>query len=372
MTASLALVRSLSSLAASINAEHDAAEHAARSAVDHARRAGALLIDAKAQLPHGSWLPWLAEHCPTISERTAQVYMQLAKANPQRVAGLSVREALAVLSEPKEMPTGAPGQPRWLDVALSDVTAVGPGWHKDDDATFGKLVASLREFGQLRALVVRILQDGTYALVEGHKLLKAMRVLGWTSAMAVDIGPTSIDDTFRVRMALEVDFETDYAAVASQVGAAVRNGATPDQLAALAPFDAERLAEFATMMNSSWQDQLAERIAAREAAGDTDDAACPHPRRNPETEYRCPACAYEWQGQNPKPFAAGGRAMQDARDVRAGVRRTVFLCPADRQRPLWQKLRQLQQAFGTADHDATILEAVWRMADLVGKEEPKE
>ena len=77
--------------------------------------------------------------------------------------------------------------------------------------------------------------------------------------MAVDIGPTEIDAAMRVALALEIEFETNYAAVASAVAALVRNGTTPDDLAAVSPFDAERLRQFAEMMNSSWQDQLAKR-----------------------------------------------------------------------------------------------------------------
>ena len=43
----------------------------------HAIEAGALLLEAKEQLKHGQWLPWLKDHC-TISERTAQLYMRTA------------------------------------------------------------------------------------------------------------------------------------------------------------------------------------------------------------------------------------------------------------------------------------------------------
>jgi len=62
--------------------------------------AGDLLTQAKAQVPHGQWLPWLAEHC-AIAERTAQAYMRVARsldrlddAKAQRVADLSFRNAL--------------------------------------------------------------------------------------------------------------------------------------------------------------------------------------------------------------------------------------------------------------------------------------
>ena len=40
--------------------------------------AGDALIEAKAKMPHGGWLPWLAEHCK-LSERSAQLYMQIAR-----------------------------------------------------------------------------------------------------------------------------------------------------------------------------------------------------------------------------------------------------------------------------------------------------
>lgn len=94
---------SLADLAARIRAEHDAAAQSLRDSVRHAIAAGELLIEAKAQLEHGQWLPWLREHC-TISERTAQLYMRTAKnreeiETPMRngVADLSLNETAALL-----------------------------------------------------------------------------------------------------------------------------------------------------------------------------------------------------------------------------------------------------------------------------------
>ena len=112
-TAEQALVASenapLQSLAAKINAAHDEALASVRTALGHACRAGDLLLEAKRQLGHGAWLPWLRQHCTTVSERTAQKYMQLARelpkltANtPPRATDLSLRGALALLSERAE------------------------------------------------------------------------------------------------------------------------------------------------------------------------------------------------------------------------------------------------------------------------------
>jgi Protein of unknown function (DUF3102) len=63
--------------------------------------AGDLLIEAKAQLKHGQWLPWLRENC-LISERTAQLYMRCAKSREdteKRIGGgdLTLNEAAAML-----------------------------------------------------------------------------------------------------------------------------------------------------------------------------------------------------------------------------------------------------------------------------------
>lgn len=66
------------------------AEEAAAAALD----AGHRLIEAKALLPHGKWLPWLKDHAG-ISDRTARRYMQIAKSGMEigHVADLGIRGA---------------------------------------------------------------------------------------------------------------------------------------------------------------------------------------------------------------------------------------------------------------------------------------
>ena len=58
---------------------------------------GKCLIEAKAQLSHGEWLPWLRDKAG-FGERQAQTYMQLAReySNPQLVADLGERKAMAL------------------------------------------------------------------------------------------------------------------------------------------------------------------------------------------------------------------------------------------------------------------------------------
>jgi Protein of unknown function (DUF3102) len=90
----------LSAIALEANKEHQLATDSAWQAIKHAVRCGELLAEAKAELPHGSFLPWLQGNFKA-SVRKAQIYMQLA-ANAQRVAHLncdSIRAALAILGD---------------------------------------------------------------------------------------------------------------------------------------------------------------------------------------------------------------------------------------------------------------------------------
>jgi hypothetical protein len=106
---SLAGDNSLPDLAGRIRVEHEAVSASLKESVKHAIAAGELLIEAKGQLSHGRWLPWLKDHC-TISERTAQLYMRVAKSRTEiedqmrnGVADLSLNEAAALLMLSSDM-----------------------------------------------------------------------------------------------------------------------------------------------------------------------------------------------------------------------------------------------------------------------------
>lgn len=65
-------------LAARIHAEHQAAGTPSMQWIEHARRAGELLIAAKARLPHGQWGLWLRKHV-RFGFRISAGYMRLAR-----------------------------------------------------------------------------------------------------------------------------------------------------------------------------------------------------------------------------------------------------------------------------------------------------
>jgi hypothetical protein len=109
---------SLADLAARIKREYEASSAAIKRGLDHAIACGSLLIEAKAQLPHGKWLPWLHAHCG-VPERSAQLYMRLARNADEirNVADLTVREAATLIAKADEP---EPGSHAWCAARLKD------------------------------------------------------------------------------------------------------------------------------------------------------------------------------------------------------------------------------------------------------------
>jgi hypothetical protein len=93
---------SLTDLRERLKVEHAAVNGAMNESLIHAMAAGDILIEAKAQLKHGQWLPWLKTS--GVSERTAQRYIRLARcradieAKSDTVSDLGVTGALAMLA----------------------------------------------------------------------------------------------------------------------------------------------------------------------------------------------------------------------------------------------------------------------------------
>lgn len=103
----VAPVASLAELATEINREHEAAERAINDSLEHARRCGELLIEAKRQCEHGEWETWVESNF-SASYRTAAAYMRIAKRwddiepKVQSSALLSIDAALRLLAAPRE------------------------------------------------------------------------------------------------------------------------------------------------------------------------------------------------------------------------------------------------------------------------------
>jgi hypothetical protein len=96
---------SLVDLATRINEAHRSAIHHAGKALEQAIACGQMLLEAKAKVPHGQWLPWLRQNV-TFGERSAQGYMRLVHRVPPEIRNgvsdfPSLRTALRALATPR-------------------------------------------------------------------------------------------------------------------------------------------------------------------------------------------------------------------------------------------------------------------------------
>jgi hypothetical protein len=87
-----------------INAAHQEVRLALKRTGEAAIEAGKLLLKVKRYVRHGNFGEWIAAHC-TFSDRTAQLYMQLARKfpNPQNFADFSLSDLMQML-EPAKVP----------------------------------------------------------------------------------------------------------------------------------------------------------------------------------------------------------------------------------------------------------------------------
>jgi len=96
-------------LAEWINTGHSAIKMAVRRLAIHVAQVGAWLVAVRNRKQHGEWLPWLAENCSDISQRTAynyiETYEELKGANLQLIANLTPIQAyrhIGIVKDPTD------------------------------------------------------------------------------------------------------------------------------------------------------------------------------------------------------------------------------------------------------------------------------
>ncbi|MBO9473268.1 DUF3102 domain-containing protein [Shimia sp. R10_1] len=94
-------------LAVSVNSKHREVQRLGRTAKEIAAEIGEELIKVKAELKHGEFIPWIAEHC-MFTRKRGHEYMKVAEAKCNSRVTFdrcdSIREVLALGKTPKEPP----------------------------------------------------------------------------------------------------------------------------------------------------------------------------------------------------------------------------------------------------------------------------
>lgn len=147
---------------------------------------GRCLIEAKDQLSHGEWLPWLSEQVG-YAEKTAQNFMRLARefSNPQALADLGATKALALLALPAEE--------REQFVAEHNVV----------DMTSRQLQQAIRERDEARAAAERAEADRASAEAARAKMEEDMRLANASMVSAQEERDRADENVRRLEAELE-------------------------------------------------------------------------------------------------------------------------------------------------------------------------
>lgn len=145
--------------------------------------------------------------------------------------------------------TEGEGAPALRTVPIDSLQADGRGWHYDDGVEHAKLLGSIRRFGQLRPVVVCTVA-GELRIVDGHRVLAALREAGASEVRVADLGERTAKDLAVSRLACLLQGEVDYATVVRDVGRLIASGeATAAELSAVGPFRKERLELFPSLLS---------------------------------------------------------------------------------------------------------------------------
>lgn len=163
-------------------------------------------------------------------------------------------------------------QQRWRVLEIGDLPAdPGVGWTYPNPELALKLEASVRRHGQFRSVVIGRVA-GAVRVLDGRRLLQALRNVGATHVAVCDLGDVDDVDALLVNLSSELLFETDFSRVAQDVRKALDAGASADGLAGAGPYDAERIGHFGTLATFDWS-RFAERTDGQVAMEWDDDAA---------------------------------------------------------------------------------------------------
>lgn len=146
---------------------------------------GKCLIEAKDMLPHGEWLPWLAEKVG-YSEKTAQNFMRLARefSNPQAIADLGATKALKLLALP----------PDEREKFVAD--------HNVIDMTTRQLEQAIKERDEARASAEQAAAEQRAAEQARDKMAKDMKFLNVRLAGAREDREHAMQDVARLEKEL--------------------------------------------------------------------------------------------------------------------------------------------------------------------------
>lgn len=129
----------------------------------------------------------------------------------------------------------------WRVIEVATLSPAEGSWHTPDHVMFEKLKTSLLTHGQLRPIIVR---DGL--VIEGRQILRGLRENGAMHVWACEV------DTDFVPLSLEINFDINYAMLASAIKDLMAAGVSAHDLSRISPFSAEKIEYYRKLVGFDW------------------------------------------------------------------------------------------------------------------------
>jgi len=134
-------------------------------------------------------------------------------------------------------------------------------YKKDEPEKLEKLVNNLKRNGQVENLIVRLLDSGSYEVVNGNHRLEAFKSLKFTKAICYDLGKVSTQEAKRLAIETnETKFEVDSIKLAENIKDIMEQFKLED-LELTMPYSAEDLVNYNQLLEFDWDDFEKENAA---------------------------------------------------------------------------------------------------------------
>jgi hypothetical protein len=178
----------LAIIAAQVNAVHEQAHAAARTAIEHAVECGRLLREARDGIGHGGWLPWIKKNLK-FGPRQAQKYLRLADyaaemQNANCNSHLSIDSALKLLAKPEVVTDGEQD----ASVAReSSPSVLFPDWIRTPRHVPPSGYMLIGRLGEVEAWIIPYVRPGCFFVtVIGPKARSGFFINGLRKAVRAD------------------------------------------------------------------------------------------------------------------------------------------------------------------------------------------
>ena len=141
----------------------------------------------------------------------------------------------------------------FIDIELIDsIDSIDELLKEGDSLLIEKLKKTIARFGQIKSLVVCEQDDSRYKCLDGNKVLRCMKELGYKEVHCVNVGQLSEEDEMLLRISVSRDyFLTNYVLIGEMLKT-LRKSKKIEEICNYVPFDIRQVEKMISMTEFDW------------------------------------------------------------------------------------------------------------------------